>query len=134
MDKSTEYLLNFEEYQKSNPFMLHNHIEQVEVTDDHCRVKVTLKPESMNLNGAVHGGLIYSMADVVCGIQSRTSGGRYVTQSSHVNFLRNTKGNEIYCDTEVIKRGRTMVIIHFQVTDDAGKLMADGVMDYIRIE
>ncbi|MBQ0078602.1 MAG: PaaI family thioesterase [Eubacterium sp.] len=134
MDKNIDYLFDFETYQKNNPFMYHNHIEQVEVSQDHCRVKVTLQPESMNLNGYVHGGLIYSMADVVCGIHSRTDGCRYVTQSSHINFLRNTQSGEIFCDTEIVKRGRTLVIIHFQVTDDKGKLMADGVMDYIKVE
>lgn len=134
MDKNIDYLFDFETYQKSNPFMYHNHIEQVEITPEHCRVKVELRPESMNLNGYVHGGLIYSMADVVSGIHSRTDGNRYVTQSSHINFLKNTRSGVIYCDTEIVKRGRTLVIIHFQVSDENGKLLADGVMDYIKVE
>ena len=125
-------LLDFEKYARSNPFMHHNHIEIVKVTEESCRVKVTLVHELKNLYGAVHGGLMYSMADVVCGIAARVDGNDYVTQSTHMNYLRNTKGDEIYCDTQIVKRGRTMVIIRFQITDDAGRLLADGVIDMIR--
>ncbi|MBQ8151662.1 MAG: PaaI family thioesterase [Firmicutes bacterium] len=125
-------IYDFEEYAKNNPYMYHNHVETVSVSEDSVRVKVKLVPESINLHGYVHGGLIYSMADIACGIHSRTDGGEYVTQSSHINYLSNVQEGEIYCDTEIIKRGRTLVIIHFRVTDETGKLLADGVVDYIR--
>ena len=128
----TPNIYDFEEYARNNPFQLHNHVEMVEVSDDHVRVKVDLVHESTNLHGYVHGGLIYSMADISCGIQCRTQPGHYVTQSCHINSLRNTDHGTIYCDTEVVKRGRSMVIIHFRVTDDEERLLADGVIDYFR--
>lgn len=127
-------LSDYKRYEQSNPFMYHNHIEIVKIAEDNCRVKVTLAPESMNLYGNVHGGLMFSMADVACGITARIDGNEYVTQSTHMNYLRNTIGNEIYCDTEIVKRGRTMVIVHFRITDDSDRLLADGVIDMIRID
>lgn len=125
-------LQDFEAYKKNNPFMDHNNIEIVEVSEEKCTVRVDIVHESHNLHGYIHGGLLYSMADVVCGIQSRVNGDKYVTQSSHINFLRNITEGTLYCSTDVVKRGRTMVIIHFQVKDENDKLLADGVMDYIR--
>lgn len=128
----TPNIYDFEEYAKKNPFQYHNHIEMLEVEPDHVLLRVKLVHESKNLHGYVHGGLIYSMADVACGIHCRVEPGRYVTQSCHVNYLRNTQSGEIFCRTNIVKRGRSMVVIRFQITDDEDRLMADGVIDYFR--
>ena len=127
-------LQDLEAYKKNNPYQDHNNIDIIKVSEDECRVKVDLKRESMNLMGFVHGGLIYSMADVLCGVHARVAGGRYVTQSSHVNFLRNTTEGTIYCTTSIVKRGRQLVIVHFTVTDDQDRLLADGVIDMMRVK
>lgn len=79
-------------YAANNPFMAHNHIEITRIDreedGDYCaEVRVVLRPESMNLHGAVHGGLLYGLADCVAGIAARCDGNDYVTQSAHVNFL-----------------------------------------------
>ncbi len=124
---------HYKEYEKKNSFMYHNHIEIVQADKDCSIVKADLKQESMNLNGHVHGGMIYSMADCVAGLTARSGEGDFVTQSSHFNFLSNVTGGTIYAKGEIVRRGRTIVILHITVTDEEGKLLADGVMDMFRI-
>ena len=74
-------------YTANNPFMAYNHIQITVIGEDangdhYAEVSVELRPESMNLHGAVHGGLLYGLADCVAGIAARCDGSDYVTPTS----------------------------------------------------
>jgi acyl-CoA thioesterase len=126
-------------YAANNPFMAHNHIEITRIDreedgDYRAEVRVVLRPESMNLHGAVHGGLLYGLADCVAGIAARCDGNDYVTQSAHVNFLRNTKQGVVYALARVVRRGRHMVVLHVAIRDAEDRLLADCAVDMMRME
>lgn len=120
---------DFERYARNNPFMYHNHIEICSVSPERSVVKLPLTDDGRNLHGAVHGGLIYAMADCVAGIAARAEGRDYVTQSAHMNFLGNVKEGVVYSDATLIKRGRRQAVFHVTVYAEGGKLLADGVVD-----
>lgn len=126
-------------YAANNPFMAYNHIEITRIDKDEsgdyrAEVRVVLRPESMNLHGAVHGGLLYGLADCAAGIAARCDGNDYVTQSAHVNFLRNTKQGTVYALARVVRRGRHMVVLHVAVRDAEDRLLADCAVDMMRME
>lgn len=127
------HLDDFKTYQKNNPYMNYNHIEIVSAGMDSSTVKVDLQPESMNLNGYVHGGLLYSLADCVTGITARMDGRNYVTQSAHINFLSNVTGGSIFCTSEVIRRGHRVIVQHVKIRDEKDHLLADGSVDMMCI-
>jgi acyl-CoA thioesterase len=122
------------QYQKSNPFMDYNHIEIVSVSPQCSQVKMEVSPNSLNLNGSVHGGLLYTLADCVAGVTARADGRGYVTQSAHINFIRNITGGTVLATGTAVKRGRRMTIIHVAVTDQQGALLADAVVDMFAAE
>ena len=126
-------------YTANNPFMAYNHIQITVIGEDangdhYAEVSVELRPESMNLHGAVHGGLLYGLADCVAGIAARCDGNDYVTQSAHVNFLRNTKQGTVYALASVVRRGRHMVVLHVAIRDAEERLLADCAVDMMRTE
>ena len=126
-------------YAANNPFMAYNHIEITRIDKDEsgdyrAEVRVVLRPESMNLHGAVHGGLLYGLTDCVAGIAARCDGNDYVTQSAHVNFLRNTKQGTVYALARVVRRGRHMVVLHVAVREAEDRLLADCAVDMMRME
>ena len=126
-------------YAANNPFMAYNHIEITRIEPDEqgdyrAEVRVALRHESMNLHGAVHGGLLYGLADCVAGIAARCDGNDYVTQSAHVNFLRNTKQGTVYALASVVRRGRHMVVLHVAIRDAEERLLADCAVDMMRTE
>jgi len=117
--------------------MAYNHIEITRIEPDEqgdyrAEVRVVLRHESMNLHGAVHGGLLYGLADCVAGIAARCDGNDYVTQSAHVNFLRNTRQGTVYALADVVRRGRRMVVLHVAIRDAEGRLLADCAVDMMR--
>ena len=128
-----EMMRDFEAYVARNPFMAYNHIEIVSASPQRSVVQVRLTDESMNLQGAVHGGLIYSMADCVAGICARAEQGEtYVTQSSHISFLRNVTQGTIYASAETIKRGRRVIVSRISVYTEDGTLLADGSIEMMK--
>ena len=125
-------LRDFSAYERNNPFMAYNHIEICSASASSSLVKVELAQESKNLHGAVHGGLLYAMADCVAGVTARASGEDYVTQSAHINFLRNVKEGTVYAQADTIKRGRRVIVLHITVFDGNHVLLADGAIDMLR--
>ena len=68
------------------------------------------------------------------GIAARCDGNDYVTQSAHVNFLRNTKQGTVYALAEIVRRGRHMVVLHVTARDAQERLLADCAVDMMRME
>ncbi len=121
-------------YQK-NPFMDYNHIEICEVSLDHSLLKATITPESKNPYGMLHGGLIYTMLDCVAGITARADGNDYVTQNVYVNYMRNvTDEDTVYAESEVVRRGRTLTVVHAFVRTESGQVLATAEVNMFRVE
>ncbi len=118
-----------EHYRKSNPFMDHCGIEAVVSSPECSEVALTIRPDSRNIHGVVHGGLLFTMADCVAGLTARADGRDYVTQSAHFNFIKNLPAGTIHAYGSAVSRGRTVVIVHVQLKDEEGRLLADGNLD-----
>ena len=86
-------------------------------------------PDGLNIMGMIHGGLLYSLADVVTGLTARADGRKYVTQSAHVNFIGNVSQGRVTARGILVRRGRVITIVRGEVTDENGKLLADVTAD-----
>ena len=63
------------------------------------------------------------------GLAARQDGRRYVTQSSHINFLTNCRQGTVRAVAQAVRRGRQLAVFRVQVLAEDGKLMADGTVD-----
>ena len=118
-------VLSPEEYLANNPFMQHNHMYITEIGTETSEIRMEVHPDGLNIMGQVHGGLLYSLADVVTGLTARADGRKYVTQSAHVNFIGNVSSGLIIAKGDLVKRGRSIVIVRGIVTDENGKLLLE---------
>jgi len=116
-------------YEQGNPFLDYNHIKVVSASPDRAEMAVELVPESRNLYGFMHGGLIYTLLECTAGLAARQDGRRYVTQSSHINFLTNCRQGTVRAVAQAVRRGRQLAVFRVQVLAEDGKLMADGTVD-----
>ena len=118
-----------------NPFMEYNGIEIVSISPEHSVLKATITKNSLNPFGMIHGGLMCTMMDCVAGLTARADNHTYVTQNMYVNFLGNLNDAEcIYAESNVVKRGRTLTIVHTIVRSEDGRLLADGTVDMFRTD
>ena len=117
-----------EKANSSNPFMLHNNIRALELTEEYALVEARVKPESLNAMGGLHGGLMMVMAEIACGLLARSDGRKYVTLDSSFRFIAGSTGAEsARARAQITKRGRTVCFAKAQVTEGGtGKLLAEG--------
>ena len=117
-----------------NAFMLHNHIELESVGPDRAAFRLTIRPESKNPYGMVHGGAIYTLADNATGAAAHTDGRYYVTQTSSLHFLRNQSEGTVRAEARVRHRGRSTCLVEVDITGTDEVLLATGEFTFFCVD
>ena len=52
---------------------MHNHVKIVAVDDGWAQVEVEIHPETLNRWGTPHGGILFTLSDVACGMAILTT-------------------------------------------------------------
>ncbi len=117
-----------------NAFMRHNHIELESVEPDHAVFRLTIRPESKNPYGMIHGGAIYTLADNATGAAAHTDGRYYVTQTSALHFLRNQSVGTVRATAWVRHRGKATVLTAVDITGEDGRLLATGEFTFFCVD
>ena len=85
-------------------------IEIAEITEEKAVVRVEIKPEHLNGNGFVQGGMLYTLADFAFAVLSNYIHPMTVTQGGQINYLRAVQGAVITATaTETARAGRNTV-------------------------
>ena len=112
---------------QTNPFMIHNHIRAVALSEDAAEVRAEITEDSLNAMQTVHGGLMFAVAEMAAGLVTRNDGRKYVTLDSSFRFLRGSSAKEIRGVAKITKRGKTVCFTKSQVMEtETGKLLAEG--------
>lgn len=117
-----------------NAFMKHNHMGLVSVEKDKAVLGLTVTPDVLNPIGTVHGGAYYTMADAAAGTAAFTDLRKYVTQSSDVHFLSTVDKGKVFATATVMRRGRTVTLIHVDVTDEKDTLLMTGTYTFFCVD
>ena len=120
--------------ERANSFAVYNHMEIVLAERDHAVFRLTIRPESKNPYGMVHGGAIYTMADNATGFAAHTDGRSYVTQTSALHFLRNQSEGEIRADAQVRHRGHSTCLVAVDILGENNKLIATGEFTFFCVD
>lgn len=85
-------------------------IEIVEITEEKAVVRAEIKPEHLNGNGFVQGGMLYTLADFAFAALSNYIHPMTVTQGGQITYLRAAQGAVITATaTETARAGRNTV-------------------------
>ena len=95
-------------------------IELLEAENGHAFGRIRLQDHHRNPSGAVHGGVIFCLADVMGGTACRTLDALPVTVSSTISYMRPMLGGEvIYARADIIRRGKTTIFVEVRVLNDS---------------
>ena len=106
-----------------NPFSKHNGIRWEEVTRDVCRASLVLQDWQKNPHGTAHGGLLFTLADAICGVLARADGREYVTLDASIHYLRNIKNGCICGEGTMIRRGKSSAVMEVILRDEEKREM-----------
>lgn len=120
------------ETMNNNAQMQYQHIEFVSVEQDHAVFQMEIHPNNKNPYGIVHGGALYTLADVTAAIAVCSGGQPYVTQEGNLHFLNNQSDGIIKAEAWVRHRGNATCLTVVDITGENGKLLATGEFSFFR--
>jgi len=98
-------------------FNRHNGITVKEAAPGSSLVEAALTRDSLNPQGAAHGGLIYALADTAAGTACVARGRMAVTQSGSANYLRPGTGAVLRARATELHYGGKTAVYRVDVTD-----------------
>ncbi len=118
------------------PYMRHLGMELVEASDGYAKVRLRFQKENTTAAQALHGGAIASLIDTTGAMAAWTTAqigtARYFgsTVAVSANYLSAVIGEDCFAEGRVLKRGKEIIYTDVRVTNDAGKLLAQGNVIY----
>lgn len=105
---------------------------QIHMTEPGGAVGVMeIQERMLNPYGAIHGGVLFALADTVGGTAAMSRGSYIVTSTGTINYLQGThKSRIITAVAEEVKHGKTLSIYDVSMMDEHGKLVAKATMTY----
>lgn len=109
---------------RENKFMIYNGIAITDMEEGRVTAELTISENSLNPNAHLHGGAIFTMADVASGTLARQDGRQYATECADIHFLRGTVGGKVIAVARLIRRGRRTCVTQVEITGEQGALLA----------
>lgn len=116
---------------KSNPFGVMLHAETVELALGYAKAVMPITDEMRNPQGAIHGGVLYTLADLAGGNAAASHGEWIATVDADMHYLRpalNLTG--LVAEAREVKYGRRISVYSVEVSDQDGNVLAVGTFTF----
>ncbi|MDI6643752.1 MAG: PaaI family thioesterase [Methanobacteriaceae archaeon] len=95
MDKLIKYF-------EKDYFAINNHIELIEVRNGKAKAKMEIKRDHLNSLGMVHGGAIFTLADLAFAAAANSHGDVSVAINADISFMKAAYEGTLYAEAEEI--------------------------------
>lgn len=124
-EKTTEEILR--EIYENNEYMQTLGIELLEIRTGYTKARMKVKKEICNPYGSVHGGCLFSLADIIAVIAGSTYGNFTSTVSGNMNYVSPAMNTEyIYCTAEVVRQGKKISVYNVTLVNDDEEILENG--------
>ena len=114
-------------------FPTHVGLKLDEVRKGYARLRLSPRPEILQVAGALHGGALATLIDTVAVPAIGTyydSQPEMLTVSMTVNYVGTVVGQDAVCEGWVEKGARTLAFVRAELRGDNGELAATGSLVY----
>ena len=120
--------------QTCNKFGNYLGVKISEIKIAYAKCELAIREDFMNPHGTVHGGVIFTLADIAAGTAASTYGQACTTLDAHIQFLAAAKKSHVlYCEANEIKHGKTISVYETRMTDETGKLISTGTYTFFNL-
>ena len=127
MENKPDYVAELLAKGKDEPVAAFLGMRLVELKPGYARVAMRLKPEYMNFNGLVFGGIIMALADQAFGYGSNSLSHPSVASQLNVHFINGAAvDDELMAECRVVRSGRRVGVSEIKVTNQEGRLVAQA--------
>lgn len=99
-------------------------IELLEVKPGYARTKLEIKPHHLNGFRVVHGGVIFTLADLACAVASNADGQLTVSVSASIHYIKSGKGGSLFAEAKKTCSNDKLSSYEITVSDDKGEKIA----------
>ena len=97
----------------------------LELSPGHARVSMQMKPEYLNFNGMVFGGIISAVADQAFAYATNSVINPNVASQFNIHYIAAAGArDELTAECRVVKSGKRVCVSEIKVTNGEGKLIA----------
>lgn len=101
-------------------------IEKALVGGDRLSVVMEAKEKHLNMQGTVHGGILYALCDQAAGAYVAYKKRKGVGMDGSIHYYRPAKQGDILTATAYERKSGKRVVVYFvELKDQDGKLLAD---------
>ncbi|HEY5638614.1 MAG TPA: PaaI family thioesterase [Dehalococcoidia bacterium] len=122
------------------PFTKHLAMEFAEGGEGYARIRMRYQDENSTAGRALHGGALASLIDTTGAMAAWTTAQiatpKYFgsTVGVNVNYLSGAIGEDVFAEGRILKRGKEIIYTDVRVTNEEGKLLAQGTVVYRIVE
>ena len=110
---------------KKEPIAAFLNIRLAELSPGYAKVAMKLRPEYVNFNGLIFGGIIMSLMDESFAYSSNTIITPNVASQFNIHFIAGAqKDDEFTAECKVVKSGKRVCISEKSLSNQEGKLIA----------
>lgn len=102
----------------------HLGIKVLEVSEGFAKVKVEIMESHLNGIGTVHGGTIFTLADVAFAAASNSHGTVAVAVNVNISFVKAASKGVLYAEARELSRNPKLANYDIRVTDENGNIIA----------
>ena len=129
-----DYQAQMDYANKNNPFIALCGFEVTEVGVDYAVATAEIRPELLNPGSTVHGGALYTLADLAATTAARTNGYRYATIDGTMYYHKALLKGTVRETATIRHRGRSISAITVTLQDETGRLLADATFSVFRLK
>ncbi len=129
-----DFKKKIERYNNSYTFGTKIGIKILEAREGYAKAIMPINQDGLNPHGTVHGGCIFTLADIAGGFAASSHGGKVVTVNSDLHYLNagiHTKG--MIAEARELKAGKRILTYEVSVMDQDNKILADGIFTYMNL-
>jgi acyl-CoA thioesterase len=106
----------------------------IEATPGYGKVHMKMKPEFLNFNGTIFGGILAALADEAFAICVLSLAGQAAGAELSMHYLNAAmKEDELIAEGKVIKNGKRLGFAEMTITNQAGTIIAKAIGTYVRM-
>lgn len=109
---------------KNDRFAEHNGIELLEIAEGRAKAKMVVEDRHLNGVDVVHGGAIFTLADLAFAAASNSHGTVAVAINASIWFIRAGRKGTLFAEAREVSRNPKLATYSIKVTDDAGEIIA----------
>lgn len=119
---------------EKNIFAKHLGIKITKIEPGKAEAEVTVTEHLLNLIDSIHGGCLYTLADVAAGSVAASYGIKMTTLGSDMHYLNpGLDCTKVYAHAEAVKRGKKVCVIHIDLYDQKTTLLATATFTFMSL-